>query len=114
MELIGQAALLVITNLGDIDSARRLARALVEQRLAACVNLLPGVQSVYRWQGNIEEEGEVTLLIKTTEARYAELEAAIRALHPYELPELIALPVAAGLPAYLHWIRQETKKDSDV
>jgi periplasmic divalent cation tolerance protein len=109
-----EASLLVLTNLGDMASARRIARELVEQRLAACVNMLPGVQSVYRWQGAIEEEGEITLLIKTTASRYAELEAAIRSLHPYQLPEVIAVPVANGLPAYLEWIRQETKKDIDV
>lgn len=108
------ATLLVLTNLGDVGSARRIARELVERRLAACVNMLPGVQSVYRWQGAVEEESEITLLIKTTTARYAELEAAIRALHPYQLPEVIALPIANGLPAYLDWVRQETKKDIDV
>jgi periplasmic divalent cation tolerance protein len=108
------AVMLALTNVGDIDSARRIARELVERRLAACVNMLPGVQSVYRWQGGIEEEGEITLLIKTTASRYAELEAAIRSLHPYQLPEVIALPIAAGLPAYLDWVRQETKKDIDV
>jgi|SRR5690349_10701154 periplasmic divalent cation tolerance protein len=106
--------LLVITNLGDIAGARILARTLVERRLAACVNMLPGVQSVYRWRDAIEEEAEVTLLIKTTAGRYAELEQAIKALHPYELPEIIALPLSAGLPAYLDWIAQETRKDINV
>ena|SRR5579875_1831315 len=109
-----EPTLLVLTNLGDVDNARRIARELVERRLAACVNVLPGVQSVYRWQGAIEEESEITLLIKTTATRYAELEAAIRALHPYQLPEVIAVPIANGLPAYLDWVRQETKKDIDV
>jgi len=106
--------LLVMTNLGDIASAQMLARALVEQRLAACVNILPAVQSIYRWNGAVEQAAEVTLLIKTTTARYAELEQAIRALHPYELPEVIAVPVSAGLPAYLEWIAQETRKETDV
>jgi periplasmic divalent cation tolerance protein len=106
--------LLVMTNLADGASAQALARALVERRLAACVNLLPAVQSIYRWQGAVEEAAEVTLLIKTTAARYAELEQAIRALHPYELPEVIAVPVSAGLPAYLGWIAQETRKEIDV
>ena len=109
-----EQALLVITNLGNIDSARILARALVERRLAACVNMLPGVQSVYRWRDAIEEEAEVMLLIKTTARCYAELEQAIKALHPYELPEIIALPLSAGLPAYLDWIAQETRKDINV
>jgi len=109
-----EQALLVMTNLADIASAQALARALVGQRLAACVNMLPQTRSIYRWNDAIEEEAEVTLLIKTTTARYAELEQAIRALHPYELPEVIAVPVSAGSPAYLAWIAQETRKEIDV
>ena len=109
-----EQVLIVITNLADVAGARQLGRALVERRLAACVNILPAVESVYRWRDAVEEASEVTLLIKTTAARYAELEEAIRALHPYELPELIALPVSAGLPAYLQWIAQETRKEIDV
>ena len=109
-----EQALLVLTNLSDAASARVLARTLVEQRLAACVNILPVVQSVYRWNDAVEEAAEVTLLIKTTTVRYAELEQAIRALHPYALPEVIAVPVSAGLPAYLEWIAQETRKEIDV
>ena len=109
-----EQALLVLTNLADMASAQALARALVERRLAACVNVLPAVQSIYRWNGAVEEAAEVTLLIKTTAPRYAELEQAIRALHPYELPEVIAVPVSAGLPAYLGWIAQETRKEIDV
>lgn len=109
-----QQTLLVLSNLPDAPSAQALARMLVQQRLAACVNILPAVQSVYRWQGAIEEATETTVLIKTTPARYAELEAAIRGEHPYEVPEIIALPVAAGLPAYLDWVVSETKKDVDV
>ncbi len=109
-----EPVLLVITNLADADSARTMARALVERRLAACVNMLPAVQSVYRWRDAIEEAAEVTLVIKTTAARYAELEQAIRTLHPYELPEIIAVPVSAGLPAYLDWIAQETRKEINV
>lgn len=109
-----QQVLLVLTNVPDTGTAQMLARTLVEQRVAACVNLMPGVQSVYRWQGTIEEASEVTVLIKTTQAHYAELEAAIQAVHPYEVPEIIALPIAGGLPRYLDWIAQETKKDIDV
>ena len=108
------AILLVLTNLPDDASAASIARRLVEDRLSACVNLLPGVRSVYRWQDAIEEAGEVTLLIKTTAERYLEVEAAIKALHPYDLPEIIALPIAAGLPAYLAWVASETKKDVNV
>lgn len=109
-----EQALLVFTNLADAASAQAMARALVGQRLAACVNVLPAVQSVYRWNEAVEEAFEVTLLIKTTSERYAELERAIRSLHPYALPEVIAVPVSAGLPAYLAWIAQETRKEIDV
>lgn len=109
-----EQALLLLTNLADVASARVLARALVEQRLAACVNMLPAVQSVYRWNGAVEEAAEVTLLIKSTAARYPELEQAVRRLHPYDLPELIAIPVSAGYPPYLEWISQETRKEINV
>jgi periplasmic divalent cation tolerance protein len=102
------APLLVLTSLPDDASARTLAADLVEQRLAACVNILAPCASVYRWQGGIETAAEVPLLIKTTRTRYAELEAAIRALHPYELPEIVAVPVVLGLPGYLGWIAAET------
>lgn len=101
--------LLVITNLPDAYSAHALAGALVEARLAACVNILAPCRSVYRWQGKTEHAEEVPVLIKTTAARYAALEAAIRARHPYELPEIIAVPVDRGLPEYLAWIENETK-----
>ena len=101
-------ALLVIANCPDEACANRIALAVVEAGLAACVNLLPRVQSVYRWQGAIESASEVPLLIKTTAGRYTELEAAIRELHPYDVPEIIALPIAQGLPAYLDWLAAET------
>ena len=102
-------ALLVIANCPDEACANRIALAVVEAGLAACVNLLPRVQSVYRWQGNIESASEVPLLIKTTAGRYTELETAIRELHPYDVPEIIALPIAQGLPAYLDWLAAETR-----
>ena len=102
-------ALLVIANCPDEACANRIALAVVEAGLAACVNLLPRVQSVYRWQGAIESANEVPLLIKTTAARYDALEAAIRDLHPYDVPEIIALPIAQGLPAYLDWLAAETR-----
>jgi periplasmic divalent cation tolerance protein len=100
--------LLLLTNLPDQASAAALATHLVEARLAACVNCLAPCQSVYRWQGQVESTSEVPMLIKTTTARYAEVEAALQAMHPYDLPELIALPIEQGLPAYLDWLRQET------
>lgn len=101
-------ALLVFTSLPDAASARALAGALVEARLAACASVLAPCRSVYRWQGKTEDAAEVPLLIKTTAARYAALEAAIRARHPYELPEIVAVPIQHGLPDYLAWVAAET------
>jgi periplasmic divalent cation tolerance protein len=109
-----EQVLLVLSNLPDEASAYALARQLVEQRIAACVNILPPVQSVYQWQGQVEQATEVTLLMKTTHLRYPELESAIRNAHPYEVPEIIAVPIVAGLPAYLNWVEQETTKGIDV
>jgi periplasmic divalent cation tolerance protein len=101
--------LLVLTNLPDRASAQRIAGALVENRAAACVNILAECDSVYRWQGKVETANEVPLLIKTTRAAYSQLEKIIRKHHPYELPEIIAVPVDAGLPGYLQWVAEETK-----
>jgi periplasmic divalent cation tolerance protein len=103
--------LLIFTNLPDAASAQTLATMLVAERLAACVNVLAPCRSVYRWQGAIESAEEVPLLIKSTTARYADLEAAIRAAHPYELPEIIAVPIAHGLPDYLSWVVTETRTE---
>jgi periplasmic divalent cation tolerance protein len=102
-------SLLVVTNLPDRESAEKLAALLVENRLAACVNILAPCSSVYRWQGEIQHDEEHPLLIKTVRDRYAALEASIRANHPYELPEIIAVPVIHGLPAYLQWVESETR-----
>jgi periplasmic divalent cation tolerance protein len=101
--------LLVITTFPDPESAERVAHALVEQRLAACVNVLAACHSAYRWQGKVETATEIPLLIKSTRLRYHALETQIRALHPYAVPEIIALPLTAGLPAYLEWVRKETE-----
>lgn len=106
--------LLVLTNLPDAEAARMLAGRLVEERLAACVNILAACTSVYRWQGRVEAAQEVPLLIKTTAARYAALEAAIRAAHPYALPEIVALPIDRGLPDYLAWVAAETSAESST
>lgn len=108
MEAEHSDTLLVFTNLPDREAAMRLARALVERRLAACVSVLGGCASVYRWKGEIEEAAEVPVLVKTRSARYEELEVAIRELHPYELPEIVAVPMVRGLPDYLDWIAEET------
>ena len=108
MEGAESETLLVLTTLPGREAALKLARALVEKRLAACVNILSGCTSIYRWQDNVEQAEEVPLLIKTRAGRYAELEAAIRSLHPYELPEIIAVPVVQGLADYLGWVAEET------
>lgn len=100
---------IVITHLPDRETATRLAHDLVEMRLAACVNVLPECASVYRWRGAIENAREVPVLIKTQAARYGELEAAIRKLHPYELPEIVAVPVVRGFDDYLRWVADETR-----
>lgn len=100
--------LLVFTNLPDRAAAERLADQLVGQRLAACVNILAPCRSVYRWKGAVQHDEEHPMLIKTTAERYAELESALRAGHPYELPEIVAVPVGKGLPAYLDWVAAET------
>lgn len=100
--------LLVTTNLPDAQSAQQLARLLIEERAAACVNQLAPCTSTYRWQNNIETVTEVPLLIKTTRTAYPRLEKIILEVHPYELPEIIAVLVTAGLPAYLDWVNMES------
>lgn len=100
--------LLVLTNCPDAAVAEDIARAVVGARLAACVNILAPCRSIYRWQGEVETAAEVPLLIKTSAARYAELQAAICERHPYDVPEIIALPMEHGLPSYLSWIASET------
>lgn len=101
--------IMVISNLPDRASAERIADALVTLGVAACVNILGICTSVYHWEGKLNHTEEVPLLIKTTREAYPQLEAELRKLHPYELPEIIALPVSAGLPEYLNWVAQEIK-----
>jgi periplasmic divalent cation tolerance protein len=100
---------LVLTNLPERAAAERLAELLVEKQLAACVNILAPCRSVYRWQGAVRHDEEHPMLIKTTAERYPALEQALRSGHPYELPEIIAVPIERGLPAYLQWVAAETK-----
>jgi len=102
--------LLVLTNCPDEETANTIALAVVEAQLAACVNILPRVQSIYRWQGVVESATEIPLFIKSTAANYPALEKLIAGLHPYETPEIIALPITQGLPAYLNWVAAETLK----
>ena len=101
------AALIVLTNAPDRAVARRIADALIERRLAACVNLLAECTSVYRWKGAVETATEVPLLIKTRSEMYDDVEAAIRGLHPYELPEIIAVAVERGAPGFLDWVNTQ-------
>jgi periplasmic divalent cation tolerance protein len=102
------AAILVLTQMPDLASAQALARALVEARLAACVSIGRPVESLYHWRGEIETAGEVPVVVKTRIGRYAEVEAAIRARHPYELPEILAVPVINGFATYVDWVVTET------
>lgn len=102
--------LLVLTNVPDDASAEKLALALIESRAAACVNIMAPCRSIYRWQGAVEMADEIPLLIKTTAEHYPQVERIVRAQHPYAVPELIALPITHGLPAYLDWLATETEK----
>ena len=103
---------LILSTCPDADTAQRLARILVEERLAACARLLPGAVSTYRWQGRVEQATEVQLLAKTPADRRDALMARLAELHPYELPEILAVETAAGLPAYLDWVTAETRTDA--
>lgn len=98
----------MLCNAPDLTCAERLAQGLISEQLAACVNLLSPVQSIYRWQGQIEQATEISLLCKTTATAYPAVERYLQQHHPYETPEIIAWPVAAGLPAYLTWVNTET------
>jgi len=102
-------ALVVLTTLPSADAAAALAKTVVDERLAACANILPPLRSVYRWQDKIQDEPEVLVLFKTQRALFDRLRARIVELHPYELPEVVALPVEQGHPAYLDWILRETR-----
>ncbi len=108
---VGEGDVLVVltTAVGDGESAARLARTLVEERLAACVSVVPGVRSVYRWEGRVVEDSEHLLIVKTTESGYEMLESRLREMHPYEVPEVIGLRVARVLGAYLSWLRGAVK-----
>lgn len=104
-------ALRVVLSTAPSDGvARRIARAVVEERLAACVNVVPGVTSIYRWDGAVQEDSEVLMVMKTRAERVGELAARVRDLHEYALPEVIALPIDAGSEEYLRWVREETAR----
>ncbi len=98
--------MVVLCAFPDGETARQIGTFLVERQLAACVNLVSGTESIYRWEGVVEQAPEVTAWIKTTRGRYQELETAIKAAHPYQVPEILALPVALGFDGYLGWVRE--------
>ena len=100
--------LIILCTCPDRTTAERIAETVVSERLAACVNIAPGLTSIYRWEGQIQREAELLLLIKTRQEIYSLLEARIRELHPYQVPEIIALPIQAGSAAYLDWIADST------
>jgi periplasmic divalent cation tolerance protein len=102
-------ALVVLVTAPTPERAAEIARALVEERLAACGNVVPGIRSIYRWEGKVQEDAEALLVLKTTRARFDALRDRVLALHPYEVPEVIALPVEAGSARYLAWIAGETR-----
>jgi periplasmic divalent cation tolerance protein len=97
-------AIVVFMTAANRDEARRLAEMLVERRLAACVQIMPEMESVYRWQGKIERQPEILLIAKTVSAKFSELETEVRSLHSYETPEIVAFPLTAGSRPYLEWL----------
>ncbi|MDJ0850972.1 MAG: divalent-cation tolerance protein CutA [Myxococcota bacterium] len=99
----------VLVTAPDLEVARSLARDLVERRLAACVNVVPGIRSLYRWEGEVQEDDEVLLVVKTRADRGDALASRIRELHPYDVPEVLALPAAGGSEPYLRWLREESQ-----
>ena len=103
-EAMADEALLVLSTFPDVATARRIARQLVEERCAACANLLPPVESIYWWEGKVENANETLVLFKTSADRYDALETTLRQLHPYEVPEIISFRIEQGLPEYLHWV----------
>jgi periplasmic divalent cation tolerance protein len=101
-------ALVVLVTCPTAERAAELARAVVEERLAACGNVVPGLRSIYRWEGKVQDDAEALLVLKTTRERFEALRERVLALHPYEVPEVIALPIEAGSAPYLAWIAAET------
>ena len=102
--------LVALSTVATAEDAERIARSLVEQGVAACVNVVPGMVSFYRWQGRLERDAEVLLIIKTRGERFEDLKAALLAEHPYEVPELVALPIAAGHDRYLEWLDESVRR----
>jgi periplasmic divalent cation tolerance protein len=110
-EASSDRVMVALTTAPSAEVAERIGRSLVEERLAACANVLPGITSIFRWKGSIEREGEVLVILKTTAGEVEALERRVAELHPYEVPEVIALPVEAGHAPYLDWVRAEVGAD---
>ena len=102
-------AIVVLVTAPDAAKAAEIARALVEERLAACGNVVPGLRSIYRWEGKVQDDAEALLVLKTTRARFEALRERVLALHPYAVPEVVALPVEAGSAPYLEWIGEQVR-----
>ena len=103
------APVIVLSAVGALPEAQKIARTLVDERLAACVNVVPGVTSIYRWKGTVEQEPELILVIKTVAERVDALKARLLELHPYELPELVVIPIGGGHGAYLEWMAEQVR-----
>lgn len=107
---MGDEVLLALSTFPDLETARRIARQLVTENFAACANIIPAIESIYRWQGKVESGDEVLALFKLAASRYSEFETKLRALHPYEVPEIIACKIDHGLPEYLSWVGESCAK----
>ena len=101
---MAENVLLVLSTFGTADEARRVSRTLVEERLVACANILPAIESIYRWKGDVETSAETMVFFKTVTDNYPQLETRLRELHSYEVPEIVAFPLETGLPAYWRWV----------
>jgi len=104
---VGQVLVILVTAVNQ-EEARKIGKGMVDAKLAACANIIPGIQSIYRWKGKVVKAQEVLIILKSTRPRYRALEKAIKAMHTYETPEIIALPVKEGLDRYIGWVRSET------
>jgi periplasmic divalent cation tolerance protein len=114
MNAAPQNALVVFITAADKDEAVRLAEMLVEARLAGCVQILPGMESIYRWQGQVERQEEVLLIAKTLSSKFDDLEREVRTLHSYEAPEIVAVPITSGSRPYLEWLKLSVDVDADA
>lgn len=106
---MSEQVFLVFSTFPEIDTARRIARELVTENFAACANVIPAVESIYRWQGKVEEGRETLVLFKTSQARYQAFQEKLKSLHPYDVPEIIGVDLCDGLPDYLRWVIENTK-----